>query len=106
MGELMLDGNAIAGLLQEVFAVEMTTAIGTCGGCGAAGPVGAVHVYRGAGIVLRCPHGNNVLAKIVKNDSQVGSTSRESEPWKSRSSLSVGSSARRRAAASRPKLAV
>ena len=42
MGELMLDGNAIAGLLQEVFAVEMTTAIGTCGGCGAAGPVGGV----------------------------------------------------------------
>jgi hypothetical protein len=44
MDELMLDGNAIAGLLQEVFAVEMTTAIGTCGECGAAGPVGAVHV--------------------------------------------------------------
>ncbi len=87
MGELMLDGNAIAGLLQEVFAVEMTTAIGTCGGCGAAGPVGAVHVYRGAGIVLRCPHCNNVLAKIVKNDSH-------------------GSSACRRAGVSRPKLAV
>ena len=30
MDELMLDGNAVAGLLQEVFAVEMTTAIGTC----------------------------------------------------------------------------
>ena len=71
MDELMLDGNAIAGLLQEVFAVEMTTAIGTCGRCSVAGPVGAVHVYRGAGIVLRCPHCNNVLAKIVKNDSQV-----------------------------------
>ena len=71
MGELMLDGNAIAGLLQEVFAVQMTTAIGTDGGCGAAGPAGAVHIYRGAGIVLRCPHCNNVLAKIVKNDSQV-----------------------------------
>jgi hypothetical protein len=28
----MLDGNAIAGLLQEVFAVEMTTAIGTRAG--------------------------------------------------------------------------
>jgi hypothetical protein len=38
MGELMLDGNAIAGLLQEVFAVEITTAIGTCGGSDAAGP--------------------------------------------------------------------
>jgi hypothetical protein len=71
MDELMLDGNAIAGLLQELFAVEMTTAIGTCGTCGAAGPVGAVHVYRGAGIVLRCPRCDNVLAKIVKNDSRV-----------------------------------
>src|SRR5258705_7342397 len=35
MDELMLDGNAIAGLLQELFAVEMTTAVGTCGDCGA-----------------------------------------------------------------------
>jgi Family of unknown function (DUF6510) len=70
MNELMLDGNAIAGLLQEVFAVEMTTAIGTCDSCGEAGPVGAAHVYRGAGIVLRCPHCDNTLAKIVRNDSR------------------------------------
>jgi hypothetical protein len=71
MDELMLDGNAVAGLLQEVFAVEMTTAIGTCGGCGTAGPVGAAHLYRGAGIVLRCPNCDNVLAKFVKSDSRV-----------------------------------
>ena len=71
MDELMLDGNAVAGLLQEVFAVEMTIAVGTCGGCGTARPVGAVHVYRGAGIVLRCPHCRYTLAKIVKNDSRV-----------------------------------
>jgi hypothetical protein len=71
MDELMLDGNAVAGLLQEVFAVEMTTAVGTCGECGTAGPVGAVHVFRGAGIVLRCPHCGNNLAKIVRNDSRV-----------------------------------
>ena len=70
MDELMLDGNAIAGLLQEVFAAEMTTAIGTSSSCGAAGPVGAVRVYRGAGVVLRCPHCDNVLAKIVKSDSR------------------------------------
>jgi hypothetical protein len=69
--ELMLDGNAIAGLLQEVFSAEMTTAIGTCGDCGTAGPVGAAHLYRGAGIVLRCPHCDAVLAKIVRNDSRV-----------------------------------
>jgi hypothetical protein len=65
MSELMLDGNAIAGLLQEVFAVEMTTAVGTCNGCGASEPVGAFHLYRGAGLVLRCPHCGNALAKIV-----------------------------------------
>jgi hypothetical protein len=71
MDELMLDGNAVAGLLQEVFAVEMTTAVGTCASCGTAGPVGAAHVYRGAGIVLRCPHCGNALAKSVKNDSRI-----------------------------------
>jgi hypothetical protein len=71
MDELTLDGNAVAGLLQEVFAVEMTTAIGICARCGAAGPLGAVHVYRGAGIVLRCQHCDNTLAKIVQNDSRV-----------------------------------
>ena len=69
MDELMLDGNAVAGLLQEVFAVEMTTAIGTCGGCGASEPVGAAHVFRGAGVVLRCPHCDNALVTIVKSDS-------------------------------------
>jgi uncharacterized Zn finger protein len=66
----MVDGNAIGGLLQEVFAAEMTTAIGTCATCGAAGPLGAVHVFRGAGVVLRCPRCGSVLATIVKNASR------------------------------------
>ena len=35
MDDRMLDGNAVAGLLEEVFAVEMTSAIATCDGCGA-----------------------------------------------------------------------
>ena len=70
MDALMLDGNAIAGLLHEVFATEMTTAVGTCDGCGASEQLGAVHVYRGAGVVLRCPHCDNVLAKIVVRRSQ------------------------------------
>jgi len=71
MDELMLDGNAVAGVLQEVFAFEMTTAVGTCGNCGVAGPIGALHVYRGAGIVLRCPHCNNVIGKIVRDDTRM-----------------------------------
>ena len=71
MDELMLDGNAVAGVLQEVFAAEMTTAIGTCANCGAVEPIGALHVYRGAGIVLRCPHCNDVIGKIVQADTRV-----------------------------------
>jgi Zn finger protein HypA/HybF involved in hydrogenase expression len=70
MESLMLDGNAVAGLLQEVFAVEMTTAIGTCAACGAAEAVGATHVFRGAGIVVCCPHCDSVLMKIVSNDTR------------------------------------
>jgi Family of unknown function (DUF6510) len=71
MDELMLDGNAVAGLLQEVFAVEVTTAIGSCNGCGASNPIGATHVYRGAGIVMRCPQCDNVLVTIVKDATRV-----------------------------------
>ncbi|HEX6702692.1 MAG TPA: DUF6510 family protein, partial [Gaiellaceae bacterium] len=66
MDELMLDGNAVGGLLHEIFGVEMTTALGTCGGCGATEAIGAIHVFRGAGIVLRCPHCDNALVKIVR----------------------------------------
>ena len=71
MDELMLDGNAVAGLLQEVFAVEMTTAIATCDGCGAAEAIGATKVFRGAGIVLRCPHCGHVLATIVEDGTRM-----------------------------------
>ena len=65
MDALMLDGNAVAGLLQEAFGAEMTTATGTCDACGASQQVGAVHVFRSAGVVLRCYECESVLAKIV-----------------------------------------
>lgn len=71
MDELMLDGNAVAGVLGEVFAVEMTTAIMMCGSCGAAGAMGATHLFRGAGIVLRCPHCGNALVKIVEGGTRM-----------------------------------
>jgi hypothetical protein len=71
MDELMLDGNAVAGLLQEVFAVEMTTAIGTCAGCGTAVAIGGMRAFRGAGTVLCCPHCDNTLVKIVRTDARL-----------------------------------
>ena len=51
-----LDGNAAAGLLREVFAVEMTAATAVCGGCGREAAVAELALYGGAlGAVLRCP---------------------------------------------------
>jgi hypothetical protein len=61
-----LDGNAIAGLLWEVFGAELTVATGVCDGCGASELVGALHVYRAAGVVVRCPHCDNVLVRVVR----------------------------------------
>ena len=50
-----LDGNAMAGPLHDVFGAEMTTAVGTCAGCGETAQVAEVAVYmRGPGIVARC----------------------------------------------------
>ena len=41
-----LDGNAIGGMLMEIFGTEMTTAVGTCAHCGAVAQVAEFAVYR------------------------------------------------------------
>jgi len=62
-----LDGNAIAGLLHEIFGAEMTTAIGTCAACGASGPVAETVVYlRAPGTVARCRSCSSVLMVVVR----------------------------------------
>jgi Family of unknown function (DUF6510) len=76
MSDLVLDGNAAAGILHAVYGADMTTAVGTCDGCGTAGAVGAVRLYRAAGLVLRCPHCDAVLMKIVTAGERVWIDSR------------------------------
>ena len=62
-----LDGNAIGGLLLELFGVEMTAAPCMCGGCGAREEVARLDVYiDGPGIVVRCRHCHNVMITIVR----------------------------------------
>jgi len=61
-----LDGNAIAGVLEQLFGRDLTVASGRCRGCGAEREVGALYVYRSAGIVVRCPDCDNVLMRIVE----------------------------------------
>ncbi|MEA2656444.1 MAG: hypothetical protein QOI23_1809 [Chloroflexota bacterium] len=66
--DLKLDGNAIAGLLREIFTMEMTNANSTCAGCGKVHAVGRVDVYLNApGAVLRCPACESVLMRIVRD---------------------------------------
>jgi Family of unknown function (DUF6510) len=62
-----LDGNAIGGLLRDVFGTEMTAAIGTCASCGATGPVAEYAVYLQApGTVVRCRNCTNLLMVFVR----------------------------------------
>jgi Family of unknown function (DUF6510) len=64
-----LDGNAIGGVLAEIFGTEMTIAVGVCGSCGSTGLMAELHVYlRAPGIVVRCPDCESVLLKIVQSD--------------------------------------
>jgi hypothetical protein len=65
--DLVLDGNAAAGALRELFTVDMTTCLTTCGGCGSVRPFAEVSVYTGGpGIVARCRTCEQVLLRVVR----------------------------------------
>jgi len=65
--DLKLDGNAVAGVLGEVFALEVTAAQATCAGCAAINPIGRVDAYVNApGAVLRCPSCGQVVMRLVR----------------------------------------
>jgi uncharacterized protein DUF6510 len=62
-----LDGNAIGGVLLEVFGAELTVATGVCGSCGAHELLASLRVYMDApGIVGRCCNCDAVLLRIVR----------------------------------------
>jgi hypothetical protein len=63
--ELYTDGNAIAGLLQEIFVAEFTMLERTCQSCGDRNPAGAHRCYQGAGIVMRCPNCGDVALRLA-----------------------------------------
>ncbi len=62
-----LDGNAIGGLLLEVFGAEMTAADCVCKSCGMRWPLAGCAVYLDApGTVVRCRACRAVLIVIVE----------------------------------------
>lgn len=62
-----LDGNALGGALGELFAVDVTAAVGRCASCGASGAVAQARVYpAGPGLVARCAVCGAVLLRVVR----------------------------------------
>jgi hypothetical protein len=62
-----LDGNAMAGPLREIFAVDVTAATARCAGCRRAGAVAELRVYAHApGLVARCPACEAVVLRVVR----------------------------------------
>ena len=70
---LRLDGNAAAGMLEEIFTFEVTSAHCTCAGCGQTAPLGALLLYGGEmGIVLRCPACGRAELRVARHGGSEG----------------------------------
>jgi hypothetical protein len=64
---LVLDGNAVAGLLEDVFGAEMTASPTVCAHCGRTGEMGTLLAFiRTPGVVLRCPTCEQVVLRLVQ----------------------------------------
>ncbi|MFI5925586.1 DUF6510 family protein [Micromonospora sp. RB23] len=62
-----LDGNMLDGPLRELFAVDLSTAMGRCENCGMTGSMASLHVYSHApGLVGRCPSCESVMVRLVR----------------------------------------
>ena len=61
-----LDGNAAAGELSRIFAMDVTAATGQCAHCGATKHFAEAHLYmQGPGVVARCAVCEHVLLRLV-----------------------------------------
>lgn len=61
-----LDGNAAAGELSRIFAIDVTTAEGRCANCGTTKRFAEAHLYmHGPGIVARCSACEHILLRLV-----------------------------------------
>ena len=64
---MVLDGNALAGILASVFGVDVTAAPGRCAHCGTVSMVAELRAFtRAPGSVLRCPACDGVVLRIVE----------------------------------------
>jgi hypothetical protein len=61
-----LDGNAAAGELGEIFALDVTSAEGRCANCGGKSRFAEAHLYAQCpGLIARCPLCGHVLLRLA-----------------------------------------
>jgi Family of unknown function (DUF6510) len=62
-----LDGNVLAGPLAELFAGDITIAIGQCATCGARAELARAVVFADApGLIANCPACGAILLRLVR----------------------------------------
>ncbi|KAA9134901.1 DUF6510 family protein [Microbacterium caowuchunii] len=67
-----VDGNALAGLLSEVFVSDASMLVLSCRQCGTAGPLGGTDVEDdGVGAIVRCRHCSRTLLTVLRTGSGV-----------------------------------
>jgi uncharacterized protein DUF6510 len=65
--DLMLDGNAVAGMLHAMFGEDMTETAAQCASCGTTSVMAQTRAYLGGpGIVLRCPACTEIIVRIAQ----------------------------------------
>ncbi|WP_019179219.1 DUF6510 family protein [Microbacterium yannicii] len=63
----VVDGNAVAGLLAEVFEADATSLVGVCGGCQAAAPLAETVVeIDEVAAIMRCRTCTHTLLTILR----------------------------------------
>jgi hypothetical protein len=68
---LVLDANAVAGDLAELFGFEVTAAMHRCAHCGNVGAMGTLLAWtQGPGVTLRCCVCRDVVVRIVRTASR------------------------------------
>jgi len=64
--DLVLDGNAAAGLLHEIFVSNPTVAHAECRACGCVSAVGSLRAYAAPmGFILRCASCSNLVMSVA-----------------------------------------
>jgi len=67
---LVLDANAVAGDLEELFGIDLTAVLHRCAHCGNLGPMATLLAFtHGPGTVLRCSICREVVMRYVLSPS-------------------------------------